>query len=190
MSNIKAKVNVGVAYDGKSLKAAIDSIARRSTTLREDVARALIGCVLHATEYGNVTPGTQLIEAMGSAMRTNAAKQWLIDFGPFMWVEDGETKKKGFKLDPDKAKKCKEKMASDLVSFIKDMTATPYFEYIPEPEFKPFNFKAALASLVATAEKRAKKQDGRDNFEGVDDVRAFIAAKMMTAEEVVFKPDF
>lgn len=169
--------------DAKSLTALIASIAKRNTRVREDVAVAAGGCVVHAILHGDVTFATKLISALGVGWRLNALQQWFLDFGPFVWVKEKDDKGKityeGFKLNKDTLAEYRAQYEANPVAFGSKLMAEPFWVYKPEGEFKPYNFKVELQKVIARGTKllkdEAHKGDERNNFTGLDKAIEFAA---------------
>lgn len=163
---------------GAALDKAIKSISQRMGTVRRDIAIAAASCVLHTVQHGNITVATQLVDAV-KGMRQNALRDWFLAFGPYDWDEENEV----FKLSRDKRETIRSRIARDgnTIGFAKAMLSEPFWEWKPEPVFKPFNLRETLLRALGQATKRASKADERDDLTGIDDLRAFI--------EATFKPD-
>lgn len=86
---------------------------------------------------GNVTPATFFLSQIGDGARKNALRQWFLDFGGCSW----NAEKKAF------GKK------KDFVFSLINAKENPWYEYVPEPEFKPVDGEALLKATIAKMKK-------------------------------------
>lgn len=86
----------------------------------------------------------RLVEAMPGASRVNALRAWVETFAGFIF----NTEDKVFVYDSKRTK-----IAADAV---KGAIAEPFWQFKPEPEYKPLDLHKALAALVKKAEDRRK----------------------------------
>lgn len=159
-------MSITVTKDGKALAKLILGIKRRTASLQNDIHIVAVSCVMHAVEFGNALPATQLIEAItgGSkayAIRANALKKWFEEIGCFVW-NNGE--QPGFKMDAERRAILK---GMDEAKAITTISRVPFWEYAPEPEYKGFDLNARLKSLIAQALK-ATAEHGDDVKTKVD----------------------
>lgn len=84
---------------------------------------------------------TALVEAMPGATRTNALRDWVTAYAPLTWNSEENcfvyTSMKGF--DP----------AGDMT----EAKRTPFWEFSPEPEYKPVDWAKAIQSIVKRGER-------------------------------------
>ncbi len=173
--------------DGKAITKQIKSISNRLGNVRRDLAIVAANVIIHAVKHGNVTPATQLCDAL-EGMRVNDLRQWFIDFGPMIWVEkevqteDGKVKTvKQFGLDKDKVKELAKRDTAELATELRD---NPFWIVKKEAAFKPFSLKAELNKLAKRAAARAKKADERDDLDGLHNLQAYIAGVAVQAEAI------
>lgn len=163
-----------IAYDGQSISKLTKSISSRNKKLRTDIAYCAAMCVMHAVKHGNVTPATQLCDALGGGWRVNALRDWFVAFGPFMWDQEA----KAFALDKTRQPAYKKEMKADEVKFASSLTEEPFWEFKPEPEYQGFDLKEVLGTVI----KRAKKaqtdhgDDPKTHVNGLDKVVELHAA--------------
>lgn len=155
---------IAVTKDGDTLSKLITGIRRRTASLQADMHVIAVSCVMHAVEFGNALPATQFVEALtgGSksyAIRVNALKKWFEEVGCFTWNNGG------FKMNAARRAMLK---GMDEAKAIATLSKVPFWEYVPEPEYKGFDFNARLLSLISQANK-AKREHGDDEKTKVDD---------------------
>lgn len=68
--------------DGKKLKTAIQSIARRGKKLDADIHRAAMSCAYHAMNYGDTSHFSHLVNAMPKSSRRVALCVWAEAYFP------------------------------------------------------------------------------------------------------------
>jgi hypothetical protein len=111
-----------------------------------------------------------------------------LDFGPFIYVvakDDNGNKVEKFKMKEDYAA-LKAEYASDTIAFGSRLMAEPFWVYMPEPKFVPFNFTAQLKSLINkghTYQTSEKKQSDKNNFDGLKEAEQLLA--FLTTEQPV-----
>lgn len=146
MTDVTKSKPVKLITDAAALNKAIDSIESRGKKLQQDIHVAALSCLQYAEQHGDVTLMQRLIVALPASTRKNALLAWASDFGKFAVSEDGKS------VIYNKHGK------TDLAT----AEATPFWEYVAEPAFKPFDIAAELAKLVKRAEKAAK--DARNSL--------------------------
>lgn len=103
--------------DIKQIKTAIATIAKAVTKLSADIQSVAVAIVFHALQHGDVTPATQLVSALGKALRRKALIDWFVVNGPFDF--DGES----FTLNRARAKELR---AADQAVLREALLATPW----------------------------------------------------------------
>ena len=154
---------IAVTKDGATLSKLITGIRRRTASLQADMHVIAVSCVMHAVEFGNALPATQLVEAItgGSksyAIRANALKKWFEEVGCFVW-NNGETP--GFKMNADR--KAIIQAIGDDNAIIAEIGKVPFWEYAPEPEYKGFDLVKAIRALVSKANKNLQEHGNDAN---------------------------
>ena len=153
---VKKKQVTLIATDAK-IDDMIKSIANRGTKLQGDMHRVLASLAVRWHETGDVTVAVRqvnaLLDAVPSAMRANAIKSWTEAFLGFVW----STEDKCFVYHKNRTKITK----TDARACID----TPFWDFAPEPEYKPMNLSDMISALVARAEKR--RQDGLQDSDDV-----------------------
>lgn len=160
----------------------IASIRERSNKLQDDVHQVAVMTSVHVIEHGNVTLSRNLISALGSGMRANSLKKWMIQYAPVSWgdievtTDDGKTKTmKGLVYDRTKAAAMKALYEQDKDAVIKNMMEVPFYSFDPEPEFKSFDLDKAIASLLKRAEGIAEddSKKSKSNLAHLAALKAF-----------------
>lgn len=154
---------IKIITDVKALTKAIESIESRGKKLQADIHTAAVSCLQYVEEHGDVTLFQRLLVAVPAMGRKNALIAWAIAFGKLAVSEDGKS------VDYNKHG------STDLET----ATAVPFWEYVKEPEFKPFDLAAELAKLVKRAEKAAKDERNSlpdDQFRAVRELASKISA--------------
>jgi hypothetical protein len=125
----------------KSLNARSTELGKSAKSIRDDIQEHIVNIAkfINGAGNGNVTPATFLIAALGgtisskaTAVRTNAIRQWFLDFAGCGWNAQKHTfnRRKDFKFDLSAAEKNK------------------WYEWTPEHEFKPVDAKKLLAAAI------------------------------------------
>ena len=135
------KMNFTLLDGATAINTAIASIQTRGKSLEKDIHIAAVSCLNHADLHGDITLATKLVQAVPNSTRKNALRDWFLAHGKFSY----DMKAKGFSYD-----KTKETQLEVAIT-------TPFWEFKPEPEYIPFDMKAALLQLVAKAEKAVAK---------------------------------
>lgn len=131
------KLLEGVAIISK----AITSLQTRGKKYESDLHQTAVSCLNHAGKHGDITLANRLIEAIPTLTRKNALKDWFLAFGKFKW--DAETKKLAY----DKTK----------ATLLEEAIDMPFWSFKSEPEYKPFDFNAAIQAVLAKAKKAKEK---------------------------------
>jgi len=149
-----------ILQDKSKFNALLDTIKSSGAKLEQQVHQAAVSALYHADQHGDVTGMQRLIDVLPGFARRNALIAWAIAFGKFAPSEDGKSVDfaKHGKTDLEKAE------------------ATPFWEFKPEPAFKPFDLQAELSKLVARAEKASK--DERNGIDSDD----LIAVRKLAAD--------
>ena len=123
--------------DASALSTKIKSIKNRVGNLHDDIWIAALSSAWHIKQDNQVTPLNQLLEACGNTVRGNAVRSYAETFMAVKW----DKKAKAFKYDATKE--------TDLPGCARKSP----FEFKKPAEYKPLDFAASLATLVARAEK-------------------------------------
>jgi hypothetical protein len=97
-------------------------------------------CVIiaqHIANHGDVTAADFLVKCMSGGLRTNAIRQWFLDFGGCSWNADKKQfgKKKGFLFNEQVAKE------------------NPWYLHTKEAAFKPVDTEALIKATIAKIKK-------------------------------------
>ncbi len=127
-------------FTEKQLNARSQSIAKASGKIALAMHNHMVDIAEFIKSTGNVTPATTFVSLVSSATRKNAIRQWFSSFGGCSWNNEKKAfgKRKDFTWDIVAAK------------------ATPFYDLIPEPEFKPVNGYALLKAAAKQMEKALK----------------------------------
>lgn len=122
---------------------AIASIQKRGVTLQNDIHKTALSCLKHVEMHGDITLANRLLDAMPGMGRKNALADWFVAFGKFTASED---EKNGLLA-----------YSSDKETMLSEATATPFWEFKPEPKWVPFDFDKAVTAVLKKAETARKK---------------------------------
>lgn len=168
-------------HDGGVIGHMIQSIANRSTALRNDCHIAAVSCIMHATKHGDVMYAQRLIEAMGEGWRLNALRAWFGKFGPFTWVAKTKDKAGHFGLDKDKRKLMLAELEADEDAVGKKLSEVTYWEFKPETEFMGFDLLKEIKKLIKRA-STVKEDEGKAEHPDTK-IDPAILAKLQTLAE-------
>ena len=130
-----------------AINTAITSIAKRGKLFERDLHTVAVSTLQHAMQHGDITLANKLIAALGKSQRTNALRDWYINFGPFAY--DATTRAMTFVKGSNKTD-------------IKPAMALPFWEFKQEAAYIPFDMQAAIISLVKRADKAMQHGDKVD----------------------------
>jgi len=157
----------------KSLNARSASIAKASVKIADAMHEHACNIAAFIKSTGNVTPATTFVNLISASVRKNALRQWFISFGGCSW--NAEKKAFGKKKD----------FIWDLVA----AHANPFYDLIPEPDFKPINGYSLIKAAIAQMEKALKDTAHADKHNV--DVEMLEQLKVMIkkpSEDVSTKP--
>lgn len=127
--------------DGAGIDKTIVSIAKRGKAMDNDIHLVACSIVAHIEKHGDITKVEKLVNAMPQASRKSALKDWFLVMAKVSY----DMKNKAFVFD--KAK----------VTMQEDAEATPFWEFKPEPEYKPFDIQASINAIIAKATKAMER---------------------------------
>ena len=139
----------------KALSKLIGSIGKQNTKLRGDIQTACLMAIGHAVLFGQVTPGTQLMEATTGTVRRQAIVNFLSEFGPFSW----DAKENKFSKNK-KWERCTVEGLSDWLDSV-----PLWYEFTKESAIKPYDFFKDFESLLGRAQKHIEKGEKVGNLE-------------------------
>lgn len=146
---------LALANSDDQFLAAIASIQRRGESVQLDIHLFLVAVATRWASTGDVRPAikmvNKLIDALPSGIRSNAIKAWIETYLGFKWDQAGM-------FTPGDMKH------ADLS--IKKLANIRWWEFKPEPEYKPMDFTAAVLTLIKKADDRVRKNDPRDAING------------------------
>lgn len=166
------KTTFKLITDTAALNKAIASIKTRGTKLQADMHTAAVSCLDHADKHGNVTPMRNLLDALPSMTRKNALKAWAEQFGKFVYNEETKT------LD----------YAKDKATTLQAAIDEPFYQFSPEPEYKPLNMAAEIGKLmtrISNAQKHGEtvNPDTIAVLQALKDGKAVTIADTATTQE-------
>lgn len=175
-----------IVHDAKAIKAKLASIAKRSTSIRNDVDYAARCIILHAVVHGDVTFAGDLTVAMGDGWRLNALRAWFGNFGPMGWANKTKDKAAHFTLNKDKRNEMLEAYTNDAKAFVQKLENYPtYWAFKPEAEFEGFDLIKEAKKLLARAKAKADPEKYPDqskiNLAGLAQLEAMVAANQLAA---------
>lgn len=127
--------------------ALIASIARRGTTLTNDIQKAAVTAIGYSIMHGDITIGQRLVAAVKplKSVRTNSLVAYLEQHGNFQW--DKEAK--------DFVYRKNENAIADPVELVKVLAELPWTDAIPEKEIESvIDVDAKLAKFVKSLLKQ------------------------------------
>lgn len=119
----------------------IVSVTTRGKKLENDLHVAAVSTLHHAGQHGDITLANRLLEGLPASTRKNALREWYLSFGKFKWNEEEKA------LAYDKTKQ----------SLLDDAIATPFWEFKPEPAFKPLDIAGSLMSFLNRVDSATAK---------------------------------
>ena len=154
---LRGKTMFKTTKDGKALNAMIAGIKRRTATLMVDIHVAAVSCVLHAMEYNNALPATQLVEAISgttkgkNALRAEELKKWFTDRGCFTW-NNGD--KPGFKMNQER----KATLVAMGDQAEPALAKVPFWEHAPkEQDYTGYDLRKKIELVLKQARKAARE---------------------------------
>lgn len=132
----------------ENILAAIGQVTVTGQTLQTLLHTVAVSILLHVDKHREVSLVNKLIDAVPNMARKNALRDWFSAFGKMTY--DQETKVMVFK----KTAKTNSIQA----------TQTPFWEFVPEKAYVPFDLLAAIGVLVTRAEKTAEKNNRADKI--------------------------
>lgn len=142
---------LALANSDDQFLAAIASIQRRGETVQLDIHLFLVAVASRWAGTGDVRPAVKminkLVDALPQGIRSNAIKAWVETHLGFQWDQSGMFKPGDLKH-------------SDLA--IKKLANVRWWEFKPEPDYKPMDFTASVLTLIKKADDRVRKNDPRD----------------------------
>jgi hypothetical protein len=147
--------------DNNQFALAVADINKRGVALQLDIQKYLVAVAARWTETGDVRPAVDRInmlidkKALFKGVRRNAILTWVEAMLGFEYITDGDHKDK---FHANKAKASGFELA-DLTK-----QENHWYQFAPEPEYKPLDLNILLKALVEKAEKRAKTAKASDNI--------------------------
>ena len=127
---------------------AIASVLKRGVSLQKDIHVVACSILRVWNTSGDVSKAVSqtnaLVEAMPGMSRKNALKSWVEAHAGFVWNTDENQ----FVYNAKRTK-----IADDDV---RQGIDTPFWDFKPEPEYKPFDLEKVLDAVIDRADKRVK----------------------------------
>jgi len=168
-----------VTGDGEAVSAMVTGVRTMSTAIQAALKVAAASCVVHALEHGNSTPMHDLIEAIGKHSRANSLRKWALEVGPFVWAKDPEDPKStaSLRMDANRRALLSAVYEADPEQVKLDLVSVPFWDFDPEPEFKPVSVlalvKAAVKRVEAVANDPSKVNEAND-FNGLVELKQLL----------------
>jgi len=128
---------------------AIASVFKRGVSLQKDIHVVACSILRVWNTSGDVSKAVSqtnaLVEAMPGMSRKNALKAWVEAHAGFVWNTDENQ----FVYNSKRTK-----IADDDV---RQGIDTPFWDFKPEPEYKPFDLKKLLNAMIDKTDKVVKK---------------------------------
>ena len=140
----------------------IVSIGKRGTSIQSDIHRAACSILNRWCVSNDVSTATNhmnmLLEQLPTMVRTNAFKDWAVNMAGLVWSVDGE-----FAYDKKKTK--------ISVKQVQEAKAKAFWEFKPEPDYKPTVLNDLLIAVLAKAKKTKKNGISKVNGDVIDDAQ-------------------
>lgn len=183
-----------ITSDGGAIDKMHNLIRKAVANLEVMKTVAAASCVMHAIEFGNATKMNDFLSAVGKGERNDAIVKWAIEFGPFKWEKDKDTKVTEFKIDSQRRLEIAEQtefapggvlnLTAEVAKELRETLASnPYWVFVPQKQVPPFNLPAAILSLVKRAEKAKGNPSIADksDFSGLTELEALAATRAKVA---------
>lgn len=158
-----------------AIEKAIASIAGRGKKLDEDIHKAGVACLAHASEHGDTSLLDSLVAAMPRGSRKLALVEWALAYGQVVVLDKKTAKDTGRTFGLDRTK------TLDLEQAIEN----PWMDFRAEPD--PATAFDAQAAVVAVLRKLGKaRQDGlavENQALALKEARALVKALEATADD-------
>jgi hypothetical protein len=140
--------------DKADIEAGIADVQAKGRSFERKLHLVACSCLHHVEATGDIGFINRLVLALPKSARRNALIEWSIAHGKLMWNEDGK------KLVFSRTK------TTDIEAAIEK----PFWEFRPEPEYKPMNLIEEITKLIAKAEKRiaAAAEENKDLPDEID----------------------
>ena len=158
-----------------AIEKAIAPIASRGKKLDEDIHKAGVACLAHASEHGDTTLLDKLVNAMPRGSRKLALVEWALAFGQVVVLDKKTAKDTGRVFGLDRGKKL------DLDEAI----AQPWMDFRPEADpATAFDAQAAVQSVLRKlANARQAGLTVENQALALKDARALVKALETTADD-------
>jgi len=143
-----------------------------SKKLAENIHLHCVDIAEHFKEHGDTTAASLLIQALHSAVRKNALKNWFEAFSGMKYV--AESKNKDGKIKPEHFIRNKD-IPFEQIDLDAALETSPW-DFTPEPVFKPFDLNAAIKALIKKAEKAGEDAEHQEAHVIPDDKLAALKA--------------
>ena len=135
-------MSINIIRGYEEINKGISAFSKSMAHVDETVHILACSALTHASEHGDNTLCTKLVQAMPKSGRKAALVEWFVKFGALTWVKIGEEQK--FKKS--------ERRAYDLETAY----VTPFYDLTPDTVPQPFDLKKLL-KMIEQATKKAQK---------------------------------
>ncbi|MGL6098762.1 MAG: hypothetical protein ACRC0G_03945 [Fusobacteriaceae bacterium] len=159
------KISLSGVISRSQMGAAIESVKLEGKKLDQSIQCVLVSGAIHAHVHGDYDILNQVVGALSAGLRTNAARDWILDFAPVKW----DKKKKEFVWSASKRiENIVTGTDSDTYAEVAEtkakldaMLSTDWLSYRPERDFTPVNTVDKLESFITSLGKKiGKGEDG------------------------------
>lgn len=140
-----------IIKDVQKLGAFIANIAERAKQLTGDIHIAAVSALMHASEHGDSSYCTKLVQAMARGLRKNVLISWFEKYGALVWAGKG-----------DEAKFVKSKSKTAVYNIAEAMEH-PFYEGTGSEgaEFDAKKIQARLMQMLTSAMKKAEEHHNK-----------------------------
>lgn len=163
----------------KKLNTLISSIGKKSSTLRDDIQAALIGCAEQAQLHRNTTPFNNLFKAVGAGTRLEGMLKWASLYAPVHFKDEKV-------LLSDKRQKEFDGTVEELAATLE---ASEKWYAIAKPEkvenpWDSFKFAETIALHLEQAAKKAEKNGDTNLSQIIKDAELLLRVELNTKYDV------
>lgn len=143
----KAK-EITLVSGASNIETMLKKLKVQGATLAFNTHVACLSVLAHVYEHSDVRMVTRLLECVHDMTRKNAVKAWFEFFGPVSF--DGKEVKFVARFTDDPTAKAHAQLQAK---------AEPFYDFAPEPEYKPVDAAAMLHACIAKLKKDQTKTE-------------------------------
>jgi hypothetical protein len=128
--------------DAGKLSSKISAFGKRLGTMQDELHMLACSAVLHLINTNDPVYINRLTDVLTGAVRVNALKSWFEEFAPVTYNKE----KKVFTLNKKRTEGATDKLHAGMVK--------PFWEFKPEPAYKPLDLVAEIQALIRKANLR------------------------------------